>query len=278
MKASTFIEKCAICMLPSSIKRYIRKTVLHYIDLEAPKNHACPVCGSKVADFKLLYDGHLNGYAKYGYIYPLYFWETFNYLKYRCPVCDASDRDRLYALYIKQRFDQLDKSRKYTFIDFAPAPGLSKMISSYDFIEYRSADLMMEHVDDRVDITDLKIYSDSSFDFLLCSHVLEHVGDDRKAMLELYRILKPGGWGIIMVPILLTLGKSHEDPAIVSEADRWKYFGQHDHVRMYSKGDFITRLTEAGFRVNLYEVNRFSEEVFRHNGILSSSVLYVVKK
>ncbi|MBN2106033.1 MAG: methyltransferase domain-containing protein [Deltaproteobacteria bacterium] len=266
------------CLLPEFFKRHLKKIILPHLNSRYQKKYGCPVCGSTVADFKLLYDGHLNGYAQYGYIYPLYYWETFNFVKYRCPQCDASDRDRLYALFLRKKFDALDKSKKYKFIDFAPAPALSKMISSFNFIEYRSADLMMEHVDDRVDITNMPIYSDNSFDLLLCSHVLEHVENDLRAMKELYRILKPGGWGIIMVPILITLEKSHEDPAIISEADRWKYYGQHDHVRMYSKGDFIERLSAAGFKVHLYDVNYFSEEVFEYNGILSGSVLYVVEK
>jgi len=278
MKIMDHIFKIMKSILPAYIKRFLVKTILPYLNRGNQKTYGCPVCGAKVADFKLLYDGHLNGFAKYGYIYPLYYWETFNYVKYRCPECDASDRDRLYALFLVKKFDSLDKFKKYKFIDFAPAPALSKMISGFDFIEYRSADLMMEHVDDRVDITNMPIYRDNSFDFLLCSHVLEHVDNDILAMQELYRILKPGGWGIIMVPILVTLEKSHEDPSIVSEADRWKYFGQHDHVRMYAKGDFIDRLSAAGFKVHLYDVNYFSEKIFEYNGILSGSVLYVVEK
>lgn len=84
--------------------------------------------------------------------------ETINILKYSCPICDASDRDRLYALYFKNKFDVIDKSKRYKFIDFAPTYTLSKFIKSYSFLEYRSADLFSEHVDDQVDITDMKIY------------------------------------------------------------------------------------------------------------------------
>jgi hypothetical protein len=97
-------------------------------------------------------------------------------------------------------------------------------------------------------------------------------------MKELYRILKPGGWGIMMVPIVTTRDNSHEDSAIVSEADRWKYYGQHDHVRMYSKGDFVSRLSATGLKVHLYDVNYFFEEVFEYIGIHRLFVLYVVEK
>lgn len=270
--------KALRALLPASFRGYLTRTLSPYFIQEEKKKYGCPVCGAQVARFNLLYDAHLQGYEEHGYIYPLYFWETFNYLHYRCPRCDASDRDRLYALFLQRKFGALDRSRKYKFIDFAPAPALSKMIAGFDCIEYRSADLMMEHVDDRVDITDLSLYADNAFDFLLCSHVLEHVPDDRQAMRELYRILKPGGWGIVMVPILTALEKTHEDPSLASAAERWKYYGQHDHVRMYAKKDFIARLTEAGFRVSLYDASFFSRELFAHNGIHAGSVLYVAEK
>ena len=278
MKIINYIIKKILFITPSCFKKYMRIIMLHHLNLEGPKNYGCPVCKSKISDFLLLHDYHMKSYDKYGYIYPLYYWETFNYLKSRCPQCDASDRDRLYALFILKKFAGIDTAQKYKFLDFAPSPALSKMISSFDFVEYRSADLMMEHVDDRVDITNMNIYSDNSFHFLLCSHVLEHVENDTTAMKELYRILKPGGWGIIMAPILTTLEKSHEDPAIVSEADRWKYYGQHDHVRMYARGDFVSRLSAAGFNVHLHDVYYFSEEVFEYNCIHRNSVLYVVEK
>ncbi|MBK6634354.1 MAG: class I SAM-dependent methyltransferase [Chitinophagaceae bacterium] len=84
----------------------------------------------------------------------------------------------------------------------------------------------MEGVDDKLDLQDLHLYKDHSFDVFVCSHILEHVDDDIKAMKELYRILKPGGWGIAMVPIIESVTETHEDPSIKEENLRLKYFGQ----------------------------------------------------
>jgi SAM-dependent methyltransferase len=55
---------------------------------------------------------------------------------------------------------------------------------------------------------------------------LEHVADDRKAMSELRRILRPSGTAIIMVPLEEGLDETYENPSIVSEADRLIHFGQ----------------------------------------------------
>ena len=97
----------------------------------------------------------------------------------------------------------------------------------------------------KMDIMDIQ-YPDESFDVIYCSHVLEHVPDDRKAMREFRRVLKRGGWAILLVPI--TAGKTHEDPSITEPAERLRVFGQEDHVRIYGP-DYVDRLREAGFAV-----------------------------
>ena len=53
----------------------------------------------------------------------------------------------------------------------------------------------------KMDITNI-LYEDNTFDSIWCNHVLEHVVDDQKAMRELLRVPKPGGWAILQVPIL----------------------------------------------------------------------------
>jgi glycosyltransferase involved in cell wall biosynthesis len=117
-----------------------------------------------------------------------------------------------------------------------------------------------------------------SFDALICSHVLEHVADDRQALSELYRVLKPGGWGILMVPIILTLEEIDEDPQVTDEAERWRRFGQFDHVRLYNKSGFVDRVEAAGFVVRQLGMAYFGEAAFQQLGLTKTSVLYVAEK
>jgi len=133
-------------------------------------------------------------------------------------------------------------------------------------------------VDDRVDLTAMPGYADNSVDIFLCSHVLEHIPEDRKAMRELYRILKPGGFGVVLVPLVIGIEETHEDPSIDTIALRWKYFGMGDHVRQYGRRDFVKRLAAAGFRVEQLGIDHFGAETFRRAGIADNSVLYVVHK
>ena len=97
-------------------------------------------------------------------------------------------------------------------------------------------------------------------------------------MSELYRILKPGGWGIAVVPINLRLTEIREDASKITEAERWQYFGQGDHVRVYTRSGFVNRLREAGFRVLELEGGFFGTRTLIRCGIPERSVLYVVEK
>lgn len=241
------------------------------------KPYKCTVCQQPVQQFIPYND--FDQLMKHMSRVSIFTLETFNFPQYWCPQCNANDRDRLYALYYRGLFASLDKSKKYTFIDFAPeTESLAGFIKSQPFLSYRSADLFMPNVDDTVDLQDMHIYKDESVDFFLCSHILEHVPDDRKAMRELYRILKPGGMGIAMVPIDLSKEEVYEDASITDEASRWVHFGQNDHVRVYSKQGFISRLQEAGFKVEQKGVEHFGEKVFLQAGIHPRSILNVVSK
>lgn len=243
----------------------------------------CPVCGTRVNAFRPLPEYYTENLEKYGWPYEVTEAETCNHLGYLCPNCEASDRDRLYAIYVKDYLQGLQPGSVIRIVDFAPSPPLSQFIrkeiaKSTQEISYRTADAFAANVDDTVDISDLKPYQDDHFDFFLCSHVLEHVIDDRKALRELHRILKNGGKGILMVPIILSINEIDEDPTVVDEGERWRRFGQDDHVRLYSKNGFLDRVREAGFTVYQYGRDFFGEELFSRSGISAESVLYVVEK
>lgn len=245
--------------------------------------YRCPVCDARVNAFRPLPEYYSENLQKYGWPYGLDGAETCNHLGYQCPSCLASDRDRLYALYLMTCFHSSLPNPVTRIVDFAPSTTLSNFIrrqiaSSKREISYRTADAFADGVDDRVDITDMQIYEDGQFDFFLCSHVLEHVPDDRKALGELYRILRPGGRGILMVPIILSLNQIDEDPTVADEGERWRRFGQDDHVRIYSKNGFIERVAESGFLIHQYGKEFFGEDLFVRTGITSQSVLYVLEK
>jgi SAM-dependent methyltransferase len=160
----------------------------------------------------------------------------------------------------------------------APERGLSHIILKHQNIEYITADLMADNVMVQMDITDIEYPSDT-FDVIICNHVLEHVVDDKKAMSELYRVMKPGGWGILQVPIALALTETYEDEAVTEPLEREALFGQADHVRIYAL-DYAERLKEAGFEVEVVNWQEDAEFISGNNkyGLLPLERIYVVKK
>ncbi len=240
--------------------------------------YRCPVCSKRVAGFGPISPYYQENREKYGYPFTFDDLETMNAGQYVCPSCGASDRCRLYALYIRQMLEQGLPHDDFALLDIAPSRALQTFLRQVPNITYRSADRYMEGVDFAVDVTDMAEIASNSYDMFICSHVLEHVDDDRKALSELLRILKPRGGGILMVPIVLKLEEIDEDITITDEAVRWRRFGQFDHVRLYSKAGFMQRIQEAGFTLRAHGVEHFGRDVFVECGISLKSVLYIGQK
>lgn len=236
----------------------------------------CPVCCCKVDMFRPLADEYASNARKYGYQY-FGQGETINVHEYSCPNCGASDRERLYALYLK-RNDSKETGARPKLLHIAPEPALRDYIQRQGIFDYRTADSTMEDVDDQIDLTCMHQYQDGVYDCFICSHVLEHVADDGLAIAELFRILKPGGWGILMAPVNVHLAATVEDPSVTDEAERWRLFGQGDHVRLYAKHDFIERIRAPGFLVEQLDASFFGIRTFARTGITRKSVLYIVRK
>ena len=239
--------------------------------------YRCPVCGTGLRAFRPMWKSYWRDVEVYQPIHPAESMETLNLEAFTCPCCDAFDRDRLTAIYLENAFASFDRNRTYRLLEFAPGDALYKKLKSLPFIAYRSADLSRKTVDERVDMTDMAAYAGGSLDVILCSHILEHIPDDRKAMSELRRVLKPEGFAIVLVPLVVGVDETHEDPSMDTPELRWKYFGMGDHVRQYGKRDFIERLETAGLKVEQLGIEHFGAETFRRAAIAENSVLYVVR-
>ena len=244
---------------------------------ETDSLYECPVCQKRVYQFLPLAPFYMENARKYGYPYTTDDAETMNAEQYCCPHCGATDRDRLSALYLEKILN-LEPKEALLLLDIAPSLPLSKFIEKFERIVHRTADLLIDDVDISVDITNMPEIASDSYDILICSHVLEHVRDDTRALSELYRVLKPGGWGIIMVPIILVIDHIDEDPEVTDAAERWRRFAQYDHVRLYSKAGFINRVETAGFKLKQLGIDYFGETDFKQHGISDKSVLYIAEK
>ena len=236
----------------------------------------CPICGNKQASFAplpefYLDNARLHGFAHFGK------GEMISLEAYACTNCGASDRERIYALWIDQQIEKNLFTKSTRVIHFAPEAALSGKLKGLDFEDYKTADLLMDHVDCKVDMMNMP-FDGKSFDFFICSHVLEHVVSDDQVIKELFRITKPGGSGILVAPIIVGLEKTVEDPSVKDEAGRWRHYGQNDHVRLYAHDDYVNKIRCHDFRVEELGENYFGKKVFRALGLTRTSILYVVSK
>ena len=185
------------------------------------------------------------------------------------------ERHRQMWLYLQNETDFFTKN--YKVLHIAPEQEFLRKFKKMKNLDYTSADLFSPLVDVKADILDLP-FADESFDVVICNHVLEHIEDDRKAMSELYRVMKKGGWGILQVPMKNSLEKTYEDFTITNPKERQKHFGQYDHVRWYGM-DYFDRLKSVGFdaEANFYS-QKFSEEDIKRFGLNKNEILPVVRK
>ena len=192
-----------------------------------------------------------------------------------CPNCSSGSRHRAIYLYLQRRTNFFTDPLKV--LHFAPEHCFNKKFRKLPNLEYLSADLGSPRAMEKIDITNIP-YPDNYFDVTISSHVLEHIPDDMKAMRELNRVQKKGGWSIHLAPIDYTRHITYQDDSINTDELRQKVYGHHDHKRIYGK-DYAGRLTMAGF-----EVYGMAPQTFLSNaemlqfGVDKDEFIYLCKK
>jgi len=220
------------------IVRHARRSRL-YIGMEAfltlrglffvGRRYTCPCCGWRLRAFT-------HGGVSFR-IRPLGY----------CPRCHAKARHRRVWLFLEQRTNLFADSLRLLHV--SPEYCFSRRLKKVSNLNYVGVDISdCPNIAIKMDLMAAPLLSES-FDAIICIHILEHIEDDRRALSELHRVLKPGGWAVISVPVRMDQ-KTHEDSRIFSEEERERLFGETSHVRIYGH-DFVDRLAQCGFQVEL---------------------------
>ena len=254
--------KLILNLVPRPVLQRVAEWIVPVVGLlYLGKGKQCPLCGCQRRKF-----------LPYGYVTP-----RENAL---CPNCLSLERHRLLWLWLVRESDigrgamALPK-----MLHIAPEVALmrkfKKMYASTPD-RYVTADLESPLADMHFDVQQIPLEAES-FDAIICNHIMEHVEDDGKALRELYRILRRGGWGVILSPVDLEREKTFEDDTITDPAERTRIFGQYDHRRIYGR-DYAARLREAGFEVYdidyKNELSKAEQELYA----LPADHLYIVCK
>jgi SAM-dependent methyltransferase len=221
------------------------------------RRYRCPVCGWPLRSFVArgsLLERTVDGY---------------------CPRCDAKARHRRIWLYLRGHTDLW--SGRHRLLEIAPVWALARRFRGMASIQYTGVDIRATgpHVTVVGDVTALPL-GDESMDVVLCIHVLEHVSNDRQAIGELYRVLAPGGWALVSVPLRLN-EPTYEDSTVTKPSDRLRLFGEEDHVRFYGL-DLRDRLEAAGFSVQLDRADDLPRDDCRRFGLRRDEHLFLCRK
>ena len=221
----------------------------------------CPVCGCKRRKF-----------LPYGYVTP-----RENAL---CPKCLSLERHRLLWLWLLRESDLGRGAMALPrMLHIAPEVALMRRFRKmYNATpeRYITADLESPLADMHFDVQQIPL-KDGSFDVVICNHIMEHVEDDRRAMRELHRILRHGGWGVVLSPVERGRELTFEDDTITDRDERTRIFGQYDHRRIYGR-DYADRLREAGFEVMVLPYMQHLSATEQQLYALTDEDLYIVYK
>ena len=193
----------------------------------------------------------------------------------QCPRCYSHPRHRLFQLYLGDRTNFFKDTLKV--LDIAPTYFFQEMCKCLPNIDYLSADIASPLAMARMDLTAIAL-TENQFDCIICYHVLEHIPDDGKAMAELFRVLKPGGWAILQTPVDHSRDTTYEDPTITDPDERERAFNQCDHVRIYGR-DYKDRLERAGFTVTVDDyLEDLGEAAIQRYVLMSDEKIYLCTK
>ena len=218
----------------------------------------CPCCGSRFREFA-----------------PFSIWKRKNAW---CLKCQSLERDRLLWMYLENKTNIYREPVK--FLHIAPERVFYNHFKKQPNINYFPADKFPNAYPAGtryIDILNIEM-PDNVFDVVICNHVFQYIEEDEKAMKELFRVLKPGGWAILQVPINRKLSTTFEDNSITDPKEREKAFGLAEHVRFYGL-DYVERLRASGFQVIVddYSATFSDDEVFRYGFWVGDAIYFCSK-
>lgn len=260
-----FIKKLVpqkIVLLSKKVKRKFLLLLYH------GKKYVCPVCNKS---FRRLLDAGMDA-------------EFFRRIKIlgggirknaNCPNCYSFERTRLEFLYLKDHTKIFEES--CSILHFAPEKSITDVLKNNKNINYISCDIDPTKAMRKEDITNIS-FSDESFDYIICNHVLEHIPNEQKALSELRRVLKAGGELIITVPLCIDNKNTYENNLITSDEERLMNYGQRDHVRLYGL-DFVQRLSDSYFDAKGFKTcENFTKEDVLKYALIPEETVFIAKK
>ena len=200
----------------------LRAPIFKLININSKHKYICPICNYKGP-----------------------FMDKNNRHRAKCPKCGELERARIAMLVVNEIYDD-HKASQTDVLHISPENFLRKIFKK-KYKSYISSDLYRKDVDHQFDIEEIP-YPDNSFDLVFASHVLEYVKNDKKAINEIKRVLRPGGLAFLPVPML------HDKTIDFEERPPNKRIIRETGV------DYFDRYREVFTEVKVYDPSSFDEK------------------
>jgi SAM-dependent methyltransferase len=192
------------------------------------------------------------------------------------PSSLSLERHRALWLYMQECTDFFTSNKK--MLHLAPEYCYIKKFRKLENIDYVTGDLDSPWADHHFDVHSIP-FEDKSFDIIMANHLMEHVDDDRMVLKEFFRVMKPGGWGILQVPIDWNNPQTEEDRSITDPLELERLYWQSDHLRLYGFEDYPNRLREAGFDVEVVDMKQhLGEDRYERYCLGDEQWVYLIRK
>jgi len=193
---------------PRAIATLTRYYAARVFGLLTGPGRVCPVCGAATREFRPFVE------FQYGVVRN----------RAVCPGCLSFERHRAYAAFYDE-FIPANFSGPVDILHAAPEEALIRVLKKhsrrYDLSGYPSAP--SGHL--RVDICDPQL-PEESYDLIVLNHVLMCVPDDRRAVLALWKLLRPGG--VILAGESVARGHATWTQAEPGYGGRFNQYGDAD--------------------------------------------------
>lgn len=192
-----------------------------------------------------------------------------------CPTCGSYDRER-FLNYILENHSAI-YSENFHILHIAPEKNIKDKFGGKN-PNYITGDIQFGKASQIIDLTDMKSqFNENYFDYIICSHVLQDIVNEKDAFNEIKRVLKNNGFLILSIPICFQMSKTLENHKLKSPIERLIQFGNRNHVRMYGN-DYLNRLNDFGFTVQQFQANKIlSRYEIRQNRFIGGDVVMICK-
>ena len=257
-------------LFPSFLKVFLRKIIIYARKIYYTGNeYFCPICNKYARKF-IKYGKNNDPIKKYKII------SSGKRENCICPNCFSKDRERFLYIFFSYFQSKSFINKNSSILHFSPEKSLRNYFFKNDFKNYKTADFFDEKANYKIDLENYANHN-QKYDLIICNHVLEHIHNDKVALKNINNLLNEKGYAILLTPFSKLIEEDIYMGMSLSYEKQLEYYGQEDHVRIYSQKNLISKIENAGFNLKLMKLDEFSS-IKKKMGLINEERIFLAQK